>query len=51
MKMRYFNIHRVDNGQYLGSILAINMMDACLFARTLYNVKYSDVVASPDLTK
>jgi len=45
--MRTFNIHRVDNGQYLGTVQAANMMDACLFARTLYNVKYSEVVASP----
>lgn len=45
--MRTFNIHRVDNGQYLGAVQANNMMEACLFARSLYNVKYSDVVASP----
>ena len=45
--MRDFNIHRVDNGKYLGTVTAANMMDACLIARTLYSVKYSEVVASP----
>ena len=44
-----FHVFQVSTRQYLGSIAASNMMDACIIGSQVFGVKYSGLMASRTL--